>query len=223
MCPYFEVRRKKTMRSGSLRRSAHSRGTVIDKPWFTPELKNKFTTYRIALSTFNRTKNKKNHQLLLVAKKSYKCMESRLKRGYLRREGDMLEHMRKSNPKVFYKYFKKKQPKQTMITNDAFFEHFKVLANSKEVIQKIGPNVENTAFEELDEEITENEIRHAIKHLKRGKSHGLDNIINEYFIEFSDSLIPLLNTLFNKIFSSGIFPKAWSNCVIVPILKWRRI
>ena len=69
MCPYFEVRRKKTMRSGSLRRSAHSRGTVIDKPWFTPELKNKFTTYRIALSTFNRTKNKKNHQLLLVAKK----------------------------------------------------------------------------------------------------------------------------------------------------------
>ena len=48
-------------------------------------------------------------------------MESRLKRGYLRREGDMLEHMRKSNPKVFYKYFKKKQPKQTMITNDAFF------------------------------------------------------------------------------------------------------
>ena len=48
----------------------------------------------------------------------------------------MLEHMRKSNPKVFYKYFKKKQPKQTMITNDAFFEHFKGLANSKEVIQE---------------------------------------------------------------------------------------
>ena len=106
-----------------------------------------------------------------------------------------------------------------MITNDAFFEHFKGLANSKEVIQEIGPNVDNTVFEELDEEITENEIRHAIKHLKRGKSHGLDNIINEYFIEFSDSLIPLLNTLFNKIFSSGIFPKAWSNCVIVPIFK----
>ena len=57
MCPYFEVRRKKTMRSGSLRRGAHSRGTVIDKPWFTPELKNKFTTYRIALSIFNRIKN----------------------------------------------------------------------------------------------------------------------------------------------------------------------
>ena len=59
-----------------------------------------------------------------------------------------------------------------MITNDAFFEHFKGLANSKEVIQEIGPDVENTAFEELDEEITDNEIRHAIKHLRRGKSHG---------------------------------------------------
>ena len=57
-----------------------------------------------------------------------------------------------------------------MITNDAFFEHFKELANSKEEIQEIGPNVDNTVFEELDEEFTENEIRHAIKHLKE-ESH----------------------------------------------------
>ena len=70
MCPCFEVRRMETMRSGNSSRCAHSRGTVIDKPWFTPELKNKFTTYRSALSTFNRAKNKKNHQLLLVAKKT---------------------------------------------------------------------------------------------------------------------------------------------------------
>ena len=53
-----------------------------------------------------------------------------------------------------------------------FLKHFKGLANSKEVIQEIGPNVDNTPFEELDEEITDNEIRHAIKHLRRGKSHG---------------------------------------------------
>ena len=32
-------------------------------------------------------------------------------------------------------------------------------------------NVDNTAFEELDEEITENEIRHTITHPKQGKSH----------------------------------------------------
>ena len=66
MCPYFEVRRKKTMRSGNSSRCAHSRGTVINKPWFTTELKNKFTTYRIALRTFNRAKNKKNHQTINV-------------------------------------------------------------------------------------------------------------------------------------------------------------
>ena len=74
--------------------------------------------------------------------------------------------------RFFTNILRKKQPKQTMITNDTSIEHFKGLANSKEVIQEIGPNVENTAFEELDEEIAENEIRHAIKHLRRGKSHG---------------------------------------------------
>lgn len=50
------VRRKKTMGSGNSRRCAHSRGTIIDKPWLTPELKNKDCTEYI-----NRAKNKKNH------------------------------------------------------------------------------------------------------------------------------------------------------------------
>ena len=113
------------MRFGNSSRCAHSRETVIDKPWFTPELKIMFTTYRVVLSTFNRDKNFKKSSTCSCCKiKHYKCMESRLKRCYLGREGDMLEHMRKCNPKVFYKYFKKKQPKQSMIPSDTFFEHF---------------------------------------------------------------------------------------------------
>ena len=71
MCPYFEVRRKKTMRSGNSNRCAHSRGTLIDKPWFTPEVKIMFTTYRVALSTFNRAKNKKIINFCLLPKKNY--------------------------------------------------------------------------------------------------------------------------------------------------------
>ena len=101
-CPYFEVsQNKKTMRFGNSSRCAHSRETVIDKPWFTPELKIMFTTYRVALSTFNRDKNFKKSSTCSCCKiKHYKCMESRLKRCYLGREGDMLEHMRKSSSKA---------------------------------------------------------------------------------------------------------------------------
>ena len=72
MCPYFEVRRKKTMGSGNSRRCAHSRGTIIDKPWFTPELKNKLTTYRIALSTSIELRIKKIINFCLLLKTTVK-------------------------------------------------------------------------------------------------------------------------------------------------------
>ena len=44
-------------------------------------------------------------------------------------------------------------------------------------------------------------------------------MINEYFIEFKNVLIPIIHKLFNRIFSSGFFPRMWSKSVIVPILK----
>ena len=61
---------------------------------------------------------------MLVAKTKPIMYGISVKKVLLGREDDMLEHMRKSSPNVFYKYFKKKQPKQTMIINDTFFEHF---------------------------------------------------------------------------------------------------
>jgi hypothetical protein len=39
----------------------------------------------------------------------------------------------------------------------------------------------------------------AISNLKRNKSHGIDGLLNEYFIEYRDLLLPLLNKLFNGI------------------------
>ena len=77
---------KENKRSGSLRPRAHSRGTVIDKPCFTPELKNKFTTYRIALCTFNRNKIKKIINSCLLPKKAKKYGIS-FKKGLLEEGG----------------------------------------------------------------------------------------------------------------------------------------
>ena len=47
------------------------------------------------------------------------------------------------------------------------------------------------------------EITKAIDNLKRGKSHGEDGILNEYFIEFQDYLLPILCNLFNCILHTG--------------------
>ena len=65
---------------------------------------------------------------------------------------------------------------------------------------------EDTLFEELDSAINEKEITEAIYRLKRDKSHGIDLLIDEYFIYFKEDAIPVIYKLFSKIFLSGVFP-----------------
>ena len=77
----------------------------------------------------------------------------------------------------------------------------------------------HTVFDELDMEITIKEISDAIDHLKRGKSHGLDYVLNEYFIEFKEIFLPQLCIIFNRILASGFFPTQWSDAVIIPVFK----
>ena len=57
------------------------------------------------------------------------------------------------------------------------------------------------------------------KNLKRKKSHCVDGLLNEYFIEFKDFLMPTLLRVFNGILQSGIFSTAWAVAVLVPIFK----
>lgn len=74
-------------------------------------------------------------------------------------------------------------------------------------------------YNKLNSEFTVSEIRNGIKHLKRNKSAGIDNVLNEYFIECADHLVRPLQILFNNILDSGAFPNVWSKGIIVPILK----
>ena len=52
-------------------------------------------------------------------------------------------------------------------------------------------------FDELDAEIEE--IAEKIRELKRNKSQGPDRLLNEFFIEFMDFILPYLFTLFNFV------------------------
>ena len=106
-----------------------------------------------------------------------------------------------------------------------FYNHFESLSN-KQVNDINGINADDidigeAIFDELDYPITIDEIERCINNLKRGKSHGDDCILNEYFIEFRDILLPLLHDLFNNILDSGFFPETWAKAVIMPVFKIR--
>lgn len=133
---------------------------------------------------------------LIEAKRNYKRSEAKLERQYLREEGNLLDHLRKDNPKIFYKHFRKRKPKHTSIELDLFRKHFEDLSTLTTDTDNDPPvDTGTTVFEELDTEITVKEISDAIDNLKRDKSHGLDYILNEYFIEFKGILMPCLHLL----------------------------
>ena len=67
--------------------------------------------------------------------------------------------------------------------------------------------------------ITAEEITRVIKRVKKEKSPGIDNLLNECFIEYNDILVVYLVDLFNIVFTSGVFPKSWSEGIITPIFK----
>jgi hypothetical protein len=102
-------------------------------------------------------------------------------------------------------------------------EHFKKIATELRTengsLNNDNVNDDEPVYEELDRIITDDEILVAISNLKRSESHGIDGLLNEYFIEYKDLLLPLLNKLFNGILISGLFPEAWSIAVMVPVFK----
>ena len=75
------------------------------------------------------------------------------------------------------------------------------------------------AFEELNAAITSGELNEAIKQLKSGKSSGEDLLLNEFFIYGHQELMPYVLHLFNHVLNCGIFPDAWSDGLLVPLLK----
>ena len=74
-------------------------------------------------------------------------------------------------------------------------------------------------FEELNINFSQNEILKSIKQLKTNKSGGPDMLINEFFIHGKQVLVPILCSLFNKVFEYGFFPEEWSEGYIVPLHK----
>ena len=197
-----------------------------DKPWFNAQCKKMYADYKVALHVFNRTKSVESRNSLLHKKSLYKKFEKTLKVKYKRQEGNMIESLKKSNPKQFYKYFSKRKSNSNTnnIPFDDFYMHFKNLSENSALHEDDSfesdlLDVEQPIFEELDYDISIDEIRECIRYLKRNKSCNEDYMLNEIFIDCGETIMPILYKLFNAIFRSGFFPQSWSKATIVPVFK----
>ena len=112
------------------------------------------------------------------------------------------------------------------ITDEQYFDYFKVISSPDDPYYAADSNVidfgeeKNSLcilFQELNSEITTDEINKAIDQLKLNKAAGLDLMLNEFIIYGKNQLLPLLLRLFNVMFLKGYFPESWSEGLILPL------
>jgi hypothetical protein len=148
---------------------------------------------------------------------------------------DSLDELREDNPKEYRKLInslkeEEKEGPESTIELDKWYAYFRSLNKIPEKyktkideINKIVKNMENSpTFCELDYKITSSEIMKAISKLQLGKAVGLDSLPNEILKSGGSGgtiLVPILQKLFNLIFTSGIYPSKWSSAYLFPIFK----
>ena len=122
----------------------------------------------------------------------------------------------------------KKIRENSKLSENDFNHYFKDLSSEiadnipdevHDFLQTYDTTNNSTTFPEMDLQISHDEIKKAIQCLKSNKSCGIDDILNEYFVNAADVLIEPLHTVFNKILESRSFPAQWATGLIVPLHK----
>ncbi|CAG2241908.1 unnamed protein product [Mytilus edulis] len=168
----------------------------------------------------------------------FKCLKSyrKQRRAKIRKfKQDImnkLDNLYDQNPKAYWQLLDKiknisnnsQNKSENTIDPSEWQEYFQKLNKneqySDDLIKKKLESFHNeNVFNELDYLITPEEIEKAIKSLKNSKSSGFSMISNE-MIKYSQTVcIPLIQKLFNLVFSSSIYPKLWGQGFITPLHK----
>ena len=134
------------------------------------------------------------------------------------------------NSSDFWKEVRKHRKRRTLVNNiqtKEWLDHFdrvfnestKNTVSDSNVESNDGIQEEETFDDILDCEITEQEVRNAIRHLKAGKSAGPDCILAEMLKVAEPVIVPYLKNVFNVLFDMGMFPEEWSKAIIIPLHK----
>ena len=223
--PYFE--KHSTERNESY--FYHENKTVKQK-WYNDECKQRRRIYNEALYTYNLNRNDDTRKLMLHAKKDYKYHCRSCKQKYSYEQGRKMNDLRKSRPREFWKQFKHKKipSSEPDVSTEDFYQYFRSLATDdtnfenaevSDFLHDFKNTRTDSTFKELDDPITQDEIKRAARQLKSNKACSLDTILNEYFKESINILIGPLEIVFNYILNKNSFPKQWTKGMILPIHK----
>lgn len=211
--------------------------------WWNNEIKTQIRLKKKAWQEYlsNKTENKYNTYKEQRTKVKILIKEAREKSWEM--FGEKLEKKSKENHKLFYRVLKTLrkgkltrtttiQNKQgTIITKEEdimkrWKEYFQELMDVQDVGER-GENreketsldIEESDKDEINVDITEEELEIALRKMKHGKSPGHDKITTEMIKKMGIEGKNILLTMYNKIFKEEKIPKDWELGQIVPIYK----
>ena len=184
------------------------------------------------LNKYRNDKTDTNREEMVRARPCFESSVRRFKRDCLKKKTDKLINTRYKDAKEYWKLLKQSQQNKPskVLSADIFGRYFKAINDPQSPFYQADEDIiqfnerflnseAQVMFGELDVEITQIEILKAIKELKTSRSGGPDKLLNEFFINGSNSFLPYLHKLFNVLFNKGYFPQKWSEGYIVPIHK----
>ena len=207
----------------------------LDKPWFDKECiqKKKETIFHLQkLTKINNRKQPKRYQKekrnYINKKLEYQNLIKDKRRIYNKQAKEKLIKDCKDS-RSFWSTIRKlsmKKIKWPNITIQQWKNHFTQLFNPEDKVTE-GNQIEiNTSHkkqelsvDELDQEISSQEIEWAFKKLKKDKATGQDNISAEILLHSKNVTQIYIKNIFNKIFQTGYFPIQWGLATIIPLFK----
>ena len=198
--------------------------------WFDRERLAKMRAARRALNRFQRTGLEADKVAYNLKRTEYKSKIFEKKKEYRTTVHQQLFDNKRNSNKAWDIIKKKKARQRKRNQPEIYISDWEILF--KNVLGHTSPDKEQTQTHanpendtnetfvpELDNPITEHEVRQAIKKLKTGKACGLDDICGE-ILKHADSLVvPFLPNLFNRLYNASHFPLDWCKSVIIPLLK----
>ena len=191
-----------------------------NSPWFENESKDYKAAFRIISAVYKKSPTDDNRRNMLHANQNYNRAIKKAKGRSAASVRKKVTNIAQHSPNAFCKYVKQQSRKQDThnVTLNESYYHFSNLATFD-----CNENTHQSAcyqisVDDLDKTIS-HEVKKAIGNLGRGKSRGLDDLVNEMFLDGRYILTPFLAKLFNYIFENSKYSSEWTKRYIVPIPK----
>ena len=208
---------------------------MIDKEtwWWNEEVQKWITQKKKAYKAWQKEKNEEKKDEYKEAKKRAKeavaiAKEEACKEWYEKldtKEGEQLIYkitkQRATQRRDISETLVVKDKEGNILTNgekikDRWKEYFEMLLNTENEREQLEQGEQCEGPEMM---ITKQEIKEALKKMKKGKAQGCSGLTVELIKLLEDDGVEMMSELFNKVFEEEKMPSDWQESVIVPIYK----